>query len=107
MRELGGERLTPFLDLAIADAKEQCQLSGVRLERRLVVGRQSRRGLDNEATVGGQLDMDPARFQCEPCADPLEGQPAATQRSLSAQTLSASASSRASALGLAMAQSER
>jgi hypothetical protein len=49
VRELGGERLTPILHLAIADAKEQCQLSGVRLERRLVVGRQSRRGLDNKA----------------------------------------------------------
>ena len=54
--------------------------------------------------VAREIEVNVARRSC---ADPLEGQPAATQRSLSAQTLSASASSRASALGVAMAQSER
>jgi hypothetical protein len=65
VRELGDERLTPFQHTAIAEAKEPCELSGVRPERRLLVGRQSRRGLDNEATVRGQLDVDPARLQRE------------------------------------------
>jgi hypothetical protein len=37
----------------------------VRPERRLLVGRQSRRRLDNEAAVSGQFDVDPARLQRE------------------------------------------
>ena len=48
-----------------------------------------------------------ANNQDQPKSARVPAQRAATQRSLSAQTFSARASSRASALGVAMAQSER